>query len=119
MFGREVSGLTAAEVDACDMSLSIPIGRLQGEEQGNAAGWVIVLCRRCCLLLVKLPQGHLTLLCLLCPHPCAAAESMSLSHAVSVVLSRLFERRQQAGGYALPQGLADLATGYEESGVER
>ena len=45
---------------------------------------------------------------------------MSLSHAVSVVLSRLFETRQQAGGYALPpQGLADLATGSEESGVER
>lgn len=38
---------------------------------------------------------------------------------MSVVLSRLFEARQQAGGYALPQGLADLATGYAEDGVER
>jgi tRNA C32,U32 (ribose-2'-O)-methylase TrmJ len=31
VFGREVSGLTAAEVEACDGTLSIPIGRLQGE----------------------------------------------------------------------------------------
>ncbi len=31
VFGREVSGLTAAEVDMCDATLSIPIGRLQGE----------------------------------------------------------------------------------------
>ena len=38
---------------------------------------------------------------------------------MSVVLSRLFETRQQAGRYALPQGLADLAAGFEESGVER
>lgn len=44
---------------------------------------------------------------------------MSLSHAVSVVLSRLFELRQQAGGYSLPQGVEDLAQGYEDRGVER
>ncbi|EFN54791.1 hypothetical protein CHLNCDRAFT_52745 [Chlorella variabilis] len=75
VFGREVSGLTAAEVDMCDATLSIPIGRLQ--------------------------------------------ESMSLSHAVSVVLSRLFEQRALAGSYAVPQGVADLAAGYQESGVER
>ncbi|KAL4452351.1 hypothetical protein ABPG75_008013 [Micractinium tetrahymenae] len=75
VFGREVEGLLPAEVDACDFTLSIPIGRLQ--------------------------------------------ESMSLSHAVSVVLSRLFEQRQQASGHALPQGVADLAAGWEDSGVER
>ena len=46
-------------------------------------------------------------------------ESMSLSHAVSVVLSRLFEMRQQASGCALPQSLADLAAGYEDTGAER
>jgi hypothetical protein len=44
---------------------------------------------------------------------------MSLSHAVSVVLSRLFEQRTLAGSYAHPQGLADLAEGYQETGVER
>lgn len=50
-------------------------------------------------------------------HP--PAESLSLSHAVSVVLSRIFEARQQASGYALPQGRGDLAAGFEETGVER
>lgn len=35
VFGREVSGLTAAEVDMCDATLSIPIGRLQGEEHAD------------------------------------------------------------------------------------
>ena len=30
VFGREVEGLNAAEVAACDYTLSIPIGRLQG-----------------------------------------------------------------------------------------
>ena len=44
---------------------------------------------------------------------------MSLSHAVSVVMSRLFEQRALAGSYAVPQGVADLAAGYQESGVER
>lgn len=44
---------------------------------------------------------------------------MSLSHAVSVVLSRLFEERQAAGGFALPQGLSDLAAGFADTGVER
>lgn len=53
------------------------------------------------------------------PLPSSAAESMSLSHAVSVVLSRLFEQRQQAAGFALPQGVCDLAAGWEDSGVER
>lgn len=50
---------------------------------------------------------------------CLRAESMSLSHAVSVVLSRLFEARQAASGFALPQGTQDLAAGYQDSGVER
>lgn len=44
---------------------------------------------------------------------------MSLSHAVSVVLSRLFEERQRATGYMLPQGVGDLADGFQDSGVER
>lgn len=42
VFGREVSGLTAAEVGACDGTLSIPIGRLQGEcvrRNGQAGTW--------------------------------------------------------------------------------
>ena len=56
MFGREVSGLTAAEVDACDMSLSIPIGRLQGE-QANADGWLIMLRRHCCASLITCHKG--------------------------------------------------------------
>lgn len=30
VFGREVEGLLPAEVDACNFTLSIPIGRLQG-----------------------------------------------------------------------------------------
>ncbi|KAI3438206.1 hypothetical protein D9Q98_000643 [Chlorella vulgaris] len=75
VFGREVSGLTAAEVDMCDATLSIPIGRLQ--------------------------------------------ESLSLSHAVSVVLSRLFEARSAASSYHLPQSMGDLADGFQDSGVER
>lgn len=56
-----------------------------------------------------------------CPHSPypPATESLSLSHAVSIVLSRLFEARQAAGGYAVPQGLTDLAPGFEETGVER
>ena len=30
VFGREVEGLAAEEIDRCDATLSIPIGRLQG-----------------------------------------------------------------------------------------
>lgn len=54
-----------------------------------------------------------------CPPNLVAAESMSLSHAVSVVLSRLFEERQRATGYMLPQGVEDLAAGFQDTGVER
>lgn len=39
VFGREVEGLMAEEVDACDATLSIPIGRLQGAQAGLAAEW--------------------------------------------------------------------------------
>lgn len=53
------------------------------------------------------------------PTPPGPAESMSLSHAVSVVLSRMFELRQQSSGFSLPQGISDLAAGYQDSGVER
>lgn len=43
---------------------------------------------------------------------------MSLSHAVSVVLSRIFEMRQQASGCMVPQGVEDLADGFQDSGAE-
>ena len=36
VFGREVEGLMASEIDACTATLSIPIGRLQGEHAGRA-----------------------------------------------------------------------------------
>ena len=38
---------------------------------------------------------------------------------MSVVLSRLFELRQEASAFTLPKGTADLAAGYQDSGVER
>lgn len=59
--------------------------------------------------------------CGLYPHalPAVAAESLSLSHAVSVVLSRLFEARSAASSYHLPQSMGDLADGFQDSGVER
>ena len=46
-------------------------------------------------------------------------ESLSLSHAVTICLSQLFQRRQELWGYQAPQSLEELAEGYEESGKER
>lgn len=39
VFGREVEGLLDHEVDACDYTLSIPIGRLQGGRLHLAVPW--------------------------------------------------------------------------------
>lgn len=39
VFGREVEGLLDHEVDACDYTLSIPIGRLQGGRLHVAVPW--------------------------------------------------------------------------------
>lgn len=67
---------------------------------------------------LRLPMALVAQRCLP-PAMSCCAESLSLSHAVSVVLSRLFEERQRSSSYALPQGRADLAAGFEETGVER
>lgn len=124
VFGREVEGLLPAEVDACNFTLSIPIGRLQGVHGAagaqQAADKEHGMWERVWDLTAPAgpPWACSNPLHLAPPAP-SAAESMSLSHAVSVVLSRLFEQRQQAAGFDLPQGVADLAAGWEDSGVER
>lgn len=46
-------------------------------------------------------------------------ESLSLSHAVSIVLSQLFQLRQQQSSYSLPACAADLAEGWQDVGFER
>ena len=74
VFGREERGFDPGELDHCDFTCSIPIGRLQ--------------------------------------------ESLSLSHAVSIVLSQLFQLRQRESGRSLPASMADLAGGYKDQGLE-
>ena len=46
-------------------------------------------------------------------------ESLSLSHAATVVLSQLFQKRQELVGHRVPQCLGELAEGFEEVGTER
>eukprot|EP00887_Chlorella_sp_A99_P002111 scaffold21.g2111.t1 len=75
VFGREERGFDPAELDACDFTCSIPIGRLQ--------------------------------------------ESLSLSHAVTIVLSQLFQLRQQQCGLSLPASIGELAPRFTEQGLER
>ena len=70
VFGREESGLTEAELAACDYVCSIPIGRLQ--------------------------------------------ESLSLSHAVSVVLSQIYQLRLNQSGL-VPASVEELAAGYPQN----
>lgn len=78
--------------------LALVFGR---EERGFDAGEL-----EACSFSCSLPIGRLQ-------------ESLSLSHAVSIVLSQLFQLRQQQSGFVLPASIADLAEGYQDVGFER
>jgi hypothetical protein len=135
VFGREEFGLSDEELQACDLACSIPLGRLQVRvavsgalstqphanqlwschTSGTARPWQ-------CSASTSSPTNGV------CPSVVCAAlivqESLSLSHAVTIVLAQLYQARLSATAgdplaaqYSVSQP-TQLAEGYDSSGTE-